>query len=108
MFGTYLSWQEGAVDEEEETRDESDDANESNQEDMDLSEEKMMALLQQAQQMEQALKHIEALSKATGAPPAGAEGDVEAILSRLHALEEEKADFDRMVAQSKWKPHWSP
>ena len=32
---------------------------------------------------------------------AGGDGDVDAILSRLHALEEEKADFERLVAQSK-------
>lgn len=91
--------EEGAVDDDEE-EEEAETGDDSNREDMDLSEEKMMALLQQAQQMEQALKQIEALSKAGGAGPQ-AEGDVEAILSRLHALEEEKANFDRMVAQSK-------
>ncbi|CAK9117883.1 unnamed protein product [Durusdinium trenchii] len=93
--------EEGAVDDDEE-EEEAETGDDSNREDMDLSEEKMMALLQQAQQMEQALKQIEALSKAGGAGPQ-AEGDVEAILSRLHALEEEKANFDRMARrESAW------
>eukprot|EP00438_Fugacium_kawagutii_P031129 Skav201753 [mRNA] locus=scaffold1973:106111:111643:- [translate_table: standard] len=84
----------------------------------DVSPEKLLALFQQAEQMEQAagasyraLKQIEALGKAglLQGGPAGAagaagaagseDGDVEAIISRLHALEEQKANFERMVAQ---------
>ena len=67
----------------------------------EASSEKLMALFQQAEQMERALKQIEALGQA-GVLSDPAEGDgVEAILSRLQALEEEKATFERLVAQSK-------
>lgn len=92
--------EEGAVDDEEEEEEEEEDT-----QGEDVSEEKLMALFQQAEQMERALKQIEALGKAglLNDGPGQGDGDasVDAILSRLHALEEEKANFERMVAQSK-------
>ena len=94
--------EEGAVDEDDEEEEEEEE--EDTQGD-DVSEEKLMALFQQAEQMERALKQIEALGKAglLNDGPGQGDGDtsVDAILSRLHALEEEKANFERMVAQSK-------
>ena len=96
--------EEGAVDEDDEEEEEEEEEEEDTQGD-DVSEEKLMALFQQAEQMERALKQIEALGKAglLNDGPGQGDGDssVDAILSRLHALEEEKANFERMVAQSK-------
>lgn len=91
--------EEGAVDEEEEEEEEEEEKDDIDAE--DVSPEKLMALFQQAEQMEHALKQIEALGKAGLLDGGGGDGDVDAILSRLHALEEEKANFERMVAQSK-------
>lgn len=92
--------EEGAVDEEgEEEEEEEEEKDDIDAE--DVSPEKLMALFQQAEQMERALKQIEALGKAGLLEGAGGDGDVDAILSRLHALETEKADFERLVAQSK-------
>ena len=101
--------EEGAVDDDDDEEEEEEEEEDTQGE--DVSEEKLMALFQQAEQMERALKQIEALGKAgllndgPGGPGQG-DGDasVDAILSRLHALEEEKANFERMVAQSKWQP----
>lgn len=84
--------EDGAVDSEEEPQEAP--------EEEEVSSEKLMALFQQAEQMERALKQIEALGQA-GVLSDGDGDGVEAILSRLQALEEEKATFERMVAQSK-------
>lgn len=95
--------EEGAVDDDEDEEEEEEEEEDTQGE--DVSEEKLMALFQQAEQMERALKQIEALGKAglLNDGPGQGDGDasVDAILSRLHALEEEKANFERMVAQSK-------
>eukprot|EP00435_Cladocopium_sp_Y103_P062042 s12_g23.t1 len=72
--------EEGAVDEEEEEEEEEEEKDDIDAE--DVSPEKLMALFQQAEQMERALKQIEALGKAgllEGSP--GGDGDVDAILS---------------------------
>lgn len=84
--------EDGAVDSDEEPQEAP--------EEEEVSSEKLMALFQQAEQMERALKQIEALGQA-GVLSDGDGDGVEAILSRLQALEEEKATFERMVAQSK-------
>ncbi|CAE7346504.1 unnamed protein product [Symbiodinium pilosum] len=121
--------EEGAVDEEENEEEEEEDEVEEDEDPAEGvgaqafdpeapgSEQQIMALLKQADQMERALRQIEATGGRQGTieamesagllsenfMQAGEEeegGSVEEILGRLNTLEQEKAKFEEMVRQA--------